>query len=700
MGTTFLDISGILLAAAVLSLFTVAPGYVVGWLLNLFDLRTRTLLAQLAIAVCLSIAFAPIFLYFIWRFTPNLLWPAALLPMLFALVLWLRGTRASTQPPRRMPREYKIVLAILGAWVALGAASLADLQIGHRLYVSIVSYDYALRTAFTSAIARTGVPPQNPYFNPGRSYPIRYHYLWYMLCALAVRITGGRISPRIAVAAGTVWSGIALVALLALYLRLSPADPHSRRPRRLLITVGLLAVTGLDILPLTAIFLISHRLNASSEWWNELILSWPNTAFWQPHTLISLVACMTGLLALLWASSVASRRARITAAILCGAAFASAVGLSLYVAFVFTAFLFVWSALLFIQRRTSDAAAALGALAALAIFVSPFLLELAHGAVAQAAAASRISLTVRSFYFAEALARAVAPTHPWLVPLLNFVFLPVNYFFELGLYFVAAVVYAKHLRRSPLTQHDTFELTLLVVSLLVATFLRSGLIANNDLGWRAIIAAQLVLLLWAARLWDSSDLRPSFHRPGVLLLVALGLAATIYDTTMLRLYPVLLDNFSIPRYAWLAPDHHLGERTYALRQAYQALDRILPSSALIQQNPNANPQDLFFGLYANRATLIDMPTCGVSFGGSAALCAQLHPQVDALFHSPSPVSPAKLDPLCNRFTLSAIVVKDTDPVWRDRTSWVWHRAPQWASPYARVFLCGPAAPTHSGAALP
>ena len=697
MGTnyTLLDNSGILAGTLVLSLLTVAPGYVLGWLLNLFHLRTSARLAQLTIAVCLSVAISPIFIYAIWRFAPAALWFAALIPAPIALALWFRSAPAQ---PRAVPREYKIILIILTVWIILGAAWLADLQIGHRLYFNLLSYDYALRSAFTSAIARTGIPPQNPYFNPGHSYPIRYHYFWYMLCAIAVRLTAGHITPRLAIAAGTLWSGIALIAMLALYLRTSPTEQPARRPRQLLITISLLAVGGLDILPLAAIFLFSHRLNASSEWWNELILSWPNTIFWQSHSIASLIACTTGLLTLLWASSEDTRRARITASLICGAAFASAIGLSLYIAFVFAAFLAVWCALLFIQRRSSDAAAALGALAAMVLFISPYALELAHGAVAEAATASRISLTIRSFYFAEGLAHALAPTHTWAAPLLNFLFLPLNYFLELGLFFVAGILYTK--RRSQLTPQSTFELTLLLVSLLISTFLRSRLIASNDLGWRAILAAQFVLLIWAARLFDLGTLRANLRHPVVLLLITLGVAATVYDTTMLRLYPLLLDHFSMPRYAWLGPDHNLGNRTYTLRQAYEALDHTLPSTALIQQNPNANPQDLFFGLYANRATFIDMPSCGVSFGGSAALCSQLHPQIDALFDTPSPISATQLDSICSRFALSAIVIKDTDPVWRDRTSWAWQRAPHWTSPYTRVFLCGPAAPTRSATALP
>jgi len=36
------------------------------------------------------------------------------------------------------------------------------------------------------------------------------------------------------------------------------------------------------------------------------------------------------------------------------------------------------------------------------------------------------------------------------------------------------------------------------VSVLVSTFVRSGVIATNDLGWRGFLPAQFVMLLWGA----------------------------------------------------------------------------------------------------------------------------------------------------------------------------------------------------------
>ena len=98
--------------------------------------------------------------------------------------------------------------------------SLIDLQIGERLYYPIINLDYSVRTAFVNSLTHTGIPPENPFFQAGHSAPLRYHYFWLMMCSLVQRLGGGTVGPRHALIGGTFWVGAALIALLALYLRL------------------------------------------------------------------------------------------------------------------------------------------------------------------------------------------------------------------------------------------------------------------------------------------------------------------------------------------------------------------------------------------------------------------------------------------------------------------------------------------------
>jgi hypothetical protein len=659
------DIEGTAAAFVLFGLLMVVPGYVAGSVLSIFSFARRTLAARMAIAVCLSIATVPIMTYLCWLAAPSAPWLACAVTWCAFPVVLARGKRPAAG---RLSKERVAVLAVVAGWVVIGTACLIDLQIGNRLYVPVTSFDYMLRTAITAAVERTGGPPFNPYFYAGHGFILRYHYFWYMLCGLVGRMGRPLVTARIAVIAGTLWSGIGLVSVVALYTHFSGGK---KRDRRMLIAVALLSVTGLDIVPLAIRFLLSGRFDASSEWWNEPVLSWVNSVFWQPHSIAAMVACVTGLLAIRDASGHAGWRARVPGVVIGGAAIASAFGLSIYVAFVFVVFLVVWLAM----RLESGVICAAGAVAF--VMTIPYLLELTRelpgSSSGGGSATLPIQFAVRSFYFAEAL---VGPGNPWRTTLANTLALPLNYFLEFGFLFVVGI-------RQWKKGGDACGTALLVTSILVSTFLRSNSISNNDLGWRGIIFAQFVLLIWAAGIWDDGlfqSPKRGFSVVGVML--AMGLTATVYDVTMLRIYPLLLDSLNIPRYHWLAPDQHLGERTYALREVYERLDRELPEKAIVQQNPNAIPGDLFYGLYADRQTAVETTSCGVVLGGSAALCESvLTPVRQAFDHG------ADMDRICRMLSISAVIVKDTDAVWNDKASWVWTKKPLIGNNYSRAFLC-------------
>ena len=90
---------------------------------------------------------------------------------------------------------------------------------------------------------------------------------------------------------------------------------------------------------------------------------------------------------------------------------------------------------------------------------------------------------------------------PLQVAMMRLAALPLNYFLELGFFGVASIVFLIGLRKSrPLRPGVIAGITLAAVSVLVCTFLRSGTLEGNDLGWRGFLPAQFVMLLWAAAL--------------------------------------------------------------------------------------------------------------------------------------------------------------------------------------------------------
>ena len=61
-------------AFALFALFIFIPGYVFGWLLDVFGFRRHALLARFAISTPLSIAVFPILTYLLWRWSLVAAW--------------------------------------------------------------------------------------------------------------------------------------------------------------------------------------------------------------------------------------------------------------------------------------------------------------------------------------------------------------------------------------------------------------------------------------------------------------------------------------------------------------------------------------------------------------------------------------------------------------------------------------------------
>ena len=79
-----------------------------------------------------------------------------------------------------------------------------------------------------------------------QAVPLRYHYLWLLFCSLPMKVF--HLSPRYVVYSGVVWCGLGLICMIALGLKFL-VRVQTDIERKTLLAVGLLWVTGLDILP-------------------------------------------------------------------------------------------------------------------------------------------------------------------------------------------------------------------------------------------------------------------------------------------------------------------------------------------------------------------------------------------------------------------------------------------------------------------
>ena len=693
------DLSGSLRAIYLLPLFILIPGYTIAWIFDAFDFRRRTGPFRIALSIPLSIAVCPIVTYLLGRFaTMDAVWAFYWAAALGFAAIQVISRRKGQGLGFGFTKGLRVFGAVIGVWLVICLASLIDWQAGDRLYYPTSSLDNSVRAAFVNSISTTGIPPQNPFFQPGQPVSLRYHYFWLMMCSLVERAGNHGVTPRQALMAGTFWCGVGLMALVALYLRLFSAGDPKRFRRRALIAVLLLSITGLDIIP-TLFLLALYAKGAmnfvlpSVEWWNEHVDWFVYTALWAPHALAGLLAGLTGFL-LLWKAPETKTFGRLLSySVLAGLALASCVGASIYVAFVVGAFLMVWTGITLWKKWRCETLGLAMAGAVSGLLALPYLLALRGPAAASFSGGSPVELTVRAFSFAALVPGWHGMTAWTRLLVVNLPLVPMNYLLELGLFFIVGVLQWRKFRTrgGPLSRQELACTAMAATSILICTFLRSSVIGCNDLGWRGFLPAQFVLLLWAV------DVVADRKAPGFLTIrqqhiiaafLVLGALGTAYDLVLTRAYPLLADRGVVPPLDWMSPDRQFGKRTFASRLAYTWAQSMTPETALIQFNPKVVFQETPALLYADRRTVAADTKCNATFGGDPKVCAPIVSRIEEIYPAAGGTGAANLRDICLNLPIDLIVVKDTDAVWRDAGSWVWRQKPVFGNPYVRLYSCG------------
>jgi len=682
---TVVDTLGTLKACLALLPFMLAPGYVAGWALDLFEFRQRRPILRLILAVPLSIAICPMLSYLLARFLEPMLW--AFYIVVFAACVLLLAKEGRRAKLRSVSKYIWVALGLMAVWGIAALGSMVDLEIGDKLYPPIVAFDHSVRTAMTVAVARH-VPPSNPFF-ANAAAPLRYHYLWLLFCSLPMKVL--HLSPRYVVYSGVVWCGLGLICTIALGLKFL-VGVQTCIERKTLLAVGLLCVTGLDILPTLYLGLAERSWLSDMEWWNEAqITSWVASVLWVPHNVAALIACFVAFL-LLRHQADANRRWATAPVIVAGMAFASAAGMSVYVTFTFVVAVGFWLLALITRKEWLEIVMFVSAGAVALVWALSFL----SGLRGPATGAAFVEFALRPFTLGIDLAQQIG-IHlrtPLAVNVANAILLPINYALELGFFLAVGGLRLRQLVRGTVeaSANELAAWTLVMTSFLIGTFLRSSTLSSNDLGWRCFLPAQLILLLWGATMvhdwWFHGTASQPSPRPwtrGVLAtLLILGVLGTAYQVFMLRMFPVLFDHGTITGESWLGPGRQFGKRAYALRSAYEVLDAQLPSSAVLQSNPSTQDPILHM-LYSGHDAAAGNGECGTTFGGDPGICALRLEKLAGVFEFPDG---SNLDATCREYGIDAIVVEDSDPVWREKSSWIWSQHPVVANNYVRAFRCG------------
>ncbi len=700
---TVADLAQTTFATLAFALFLLPTGYLLGLASDAFGIRSRSFAEKVLFSVAFSVATVPIVAVLVTRMFSY--------QVTLAVLLSLAGTSLATvirQLPRQRPylsdvgRSTWILLGMMLAWFLLVQVSLADLQIGHRLYVSYVAYDHSVRAPFVDAAARM-VPPRNPFYGLGEVPVLRYYYYWYVVCALPMQLFG--ISAKACLNASVFWSGLGLASVIPLFLKYFLGETEHLRGKSV-VGIALLAVTGLDLLPYAAAVAIYHVFPGDMEWWDpNQVTSWLGSLLWVPHHVAALTACMAGLLVFSAIDETSSRQQQMWAVGICGLAFSSAAGLSAYVAFTFAGFAVVW-AVMELARKQFQTFATFFAAGVFSLLLSwPYLMDLLSKGVNVELGAGNGSgerfafFAIREFPLALGWFSNIGIHSPLLLEALNVPVLLIVYVVEFGVFFL---VMALRMRRdfqskTPLSRQGRMAWVMFAVCLLMMSLLQSSSTGSNDLGFRGILVVQFVLLIWSvpivpevffqrnseARRWLSAG----WIRISMVVALLVGIAGTGCQLIVLRCYAPMADAGKIERAESFLGEPGFGQRTYWLREGYGRLDQMTPAGAVVQYNPVQN-EVLMNHLYSTRQAVMGDEDCGSVFGGDSLKCKQASPYITSLFTAPDLVRGWDLDRVCDEFRVNVLAANDTDPVWQDPTSWVWTRESLLANPSMRAIPCG------------
>jgi hypothetical protein len=383
--------------------------------------------------------------------------------------------------------------APLPAWIFVGAAILALMPaaailpkfIAGHIVLSGPMFDHS-KVALIDQIVREGMPPANPVIGGARQPGVAYYYLWHFGAAELARLTAASGWEADAAATWfTAFSSLCVMCSVAAHLA-----------RRLLAPVfALIACATASIRPILALLFGPDRVDdviapASG------FAGWLFQSTWSPHH-VAAAGCT--VLAAILLSRLASQRSLLTAAVFTltlAAGFESSLWVG-GIVFAVAGCAIVPALYLCASRvhrrwflTAAVTAALLAALLCLPLIAEQFRLALARGGGIPIVLAPP---EVLGPWFPDPVRRYLDLAAYWLILLV--VEFPV-------ILIAGCMFFAGRLRdrqRSTTREPEVLALALLAgVSLCGGWLLVSTAGGNNDLGWRAVLPAVLILTSAAA----------------------------------------------------------------------------------------------------------------------------------------------------------------------------------------------------------
>jgi hypothetical protein len=601
-----------------------------------------------------------------------------------------------------------LLLALI--WCAVAIFLLVDIQSGNKIFINVAVLDQSYRVNWTESILRTGIPPANPLYWYKQPASMRNYYFWYVLCAGVAKMA--HLPVRAVFNASTVWAGLALAALIGLYLK-HFLIAGGRLRQQFLRSVALLAVTGLDICVAIWNIFFFHLAPASDleAWSKDGIVSWLHTLLWAPHHMASLLCCMLAFL-LAWMAGRNGVHKRAASLVLIAAALASAFGLSIYVAFAFFLVMLIWGLWQVAIEHTPRSTLLLAAGGAgAAVLLVPYLLTLNHTSSGMHGGAA-FGFAVREMIppdglLASRLFHYLAISHPAVARnLANLVLLAPGYALELGFYFTVLLIYLIPAWRGrlPLTSAQRSLVFISAAAIPFMSLMRSWVLNVNDFGWRSALLLQFPLLILGSEVitgWSLAERKcndpvfwsglprntPPWLRSVAAFALVIGLTGTLCQALMLRFIVPFADlNQSALKDSEARSFSH---NFYISSIGYARLDASVPRDAIVQFNPAS--ENAYWkaadelGVNHQVALTSDKPWCGAELGGDPSGCPAMAAAIDALFNG---ATAEQARATCHQYSIQYLIARIYDPAWKDTQSWVWSLRPVVADEEFRALDCG------------
>ena len=334
-------------------------------------------------------------------------------------------------------------------------------------------------------------------------------------------------------------------------------------------------------------------------------------------------------------------------------AVASSFGLSIYLTICFSIIWTIYGIILFCKKLPGAWTIAVSA--GLGLLLSLLLInELTQGTKT----GLPIIFAVRRFEWLDYLLKLSKHTdiNIYLRNLLNFLLLPINYLSGLGATLIFAIIYLKKNRQYITKLPQLFLLIIFLVCLFINTFIRSVNVTINDLGWRALIPLEFVLLIWSAWvLFDLNKDKRLFKIWGsIYVLIFFSFVSSGYDYYLCRTQPAILG----------------GKYTFNVRSIYEELNNKIDKNAIVQHSPTEKFWSLepFYGLYGHHQVVV----CHGNFDFT------MHPYKKEYFETLAIIkrlfentSQEEARSILQHYSIDVMLLKSTDPLWTNHQSWIW-----------------------------